>query len=484
MRGCQYEVVGHNGFENEVKQTTPGTTTQEQHRHLTFFYYDLYGNLTTVFDTDGKNTLGITQHTYDLNGRLRVSTTDSHNNTSLYFYDAVGRSIVTMDPLGFTTQVAYDDSDRPIQVVDALGAITKFTYNDDGQLLERTAPDGGVWSIEYGSARDVVSGALAMAWTSPSGSREQAEYDAVGNLVALRDSLGNRTIFSYDGLRRQTAVESPLRARMQTDYDGVGNKVRTVSPKGHKTHYRYDALGRITSIKNPLGQFTTIDYLTDEENPLYRQIGASGNVTDRFRVTKRSDGHGLVTETETNSRGLVVKRSQYDVDTPEDKRVTHYRYDTLGQLTQITDPQGYIGRFQYDRMGNVTLRFLVDPAGAIVTHTAYEYDARGLVTQVTDALGNTTQYAYDANGRLTATTDSLGYQDKTTYNSVGQVIQQENPLGDTTRYSYDKEGHLVRQVDGEGDAQVFRYDRAGNLLSRRDLRGNTWEFHYDAMGGT
>jgi YD repeat-containing protein len=63
--------------------------------------------------------------------------------------------------------------------------------------------------------------------------------------------------------------------------------------------------------------------------------------------------------------------------------VTHFAYNSLGELTSITDPLGHV--------------------------TTMTYTTAGLVYTITDAQSNVTTYAYDSHGNRTGVTDATSH---------------------------------------------------------------------------
>ena len=72
--------------------------------------------------------------------------------------------------------------------------------------------------------------------------------------------------------------------------------------------------------------------------------------------------------------------------------VTSFTYNSLGQLTKITDPLG--------RETNIT------------------YNSAGLIATITDAQSNVTSYTYDARGNRTSVTDPNGKTTDFTYPEI------------------------------------------------------------------
>ena len=78
---------------------------------------------------------------------------------------------------------------------------------------------------------------------------------------------------------------------------------------------------------------------------------------------------------------------------------TQFAYNSLGELTQVTDPLGKITTLTYTTVGLVAT--ITDPQSNVTT---YGYDSFGNRTSVTDALSHQTTFTYDSGNRLTKIT--------------------------------------------------------------------------------
>ncbi len=79
-------------------------------------------------------------------------------------------------------------------------------------------------------------------------------------------------------------------------------------------------------------------------------------------------------------------------------------YDELGNLKKIIDPAGFYSESEYDGKGN-----LVAVVDALKNKTKFSYSRTfGRLSRVTDAKGNVTSYEYDAKGNLTKTASPDG----------------------------------------------------------------------------
>jgi RHS repeat-associated protein len=155
--------------------------------------------------------------------------------------------------------------------------------------------------------------------------------------------------------------------------------------------------------------------------------------------------------------------------------VTSYKYDVVGQMTSMTDPDG-------------------------VTQTT-TYDQRGHVAAVTNATGGFQQTTYDAMGRQSQTTDSDGVYTSYTYDLAGELLQQSRPRStdayipgyyeDRTTFTYNADGLRTSTVEPRGNipgavsagfTTTVTYDADGRPVTSTDPLGRTVTTGYDAAG--
>jgi RHS repeat-associated protein len=180
----------------------------------------------------------------------------------------------------------------------------------------------------------------------------------------------------------------------------------------------------------------------------------------------------------------------------------------LGNITQITSPNGKWIRLSYDSSSRITRA--EDNAGRAV---GYVYDTAGWLKSVTDVAGKVTTYGYDSDKRLTTITDPRGITYLTnTYDSAGRIARQVMPEGSVYQFAYttgdngrinetkvtDPNGHVRRvtlNADGfvTSETAAFGTDKAQTKTLERqtgtnwvtrltDQRGRSSTFGYDAAG--
>ena len=149
---------------------------------------------------------------------------------------------------------------------------------------------------------------------------------------------------------------------------------------------------------------------------------------------------------------------------------TSLAYNSNGQLTTVTDPEGRILEIGWtgDNITSVT-----DPNVSPSRVVTLEYnDGNGELTDVIDVNGGHTHYTYNSTHQLTKVYDPDCYAAGTscnggngvmaTYSSSGQVASQQDQLGRTTTFSYSGDpsstlGATTTITDSAGDVTVDTY---------------------------
>src|SRR5262249_52388207 len=120
--------------------------------------------------------------------------------------------------------------------------------------------------------------------------------------------------------------------------------------------------------------------------------------------------------------------------------------------------------------------------------TSYQYDARDLLTLVTDAQQNQTSIAYDALGRKSGMNgpDLGGWQ--YAYDGAGNLTSQTDTNGQTTSFSYDPLNRPLSErfsVSTNNNNASYTYDQGTNGKGHRTSMTNgqgTTNWSYDARG--
>lgn len=161
---------------------------------------------------------------------------------------------------------------------------------------------------------------------------------------------------------------------------------------------------------------------------------------------------------------------------------TEYAYSPSGLLTNVTDVVGQLWTYSYS---SSRLSGIEDPDGAMRLVVAY--DGSGRVTSVIEGgsarrVDSLFTWAAGSSTRspLVGTTRPV-YTDHYTGNVLTRQVQ---PDGSDLRYGYDASANLTHVKDPSGWVQLMTYDAAGNLLSQSTPLGggasSTVRMTYDA----
>jgi RHS repeat-associated protein len=474
------------------------------------------------------------RETYDINGNLsRIE--DKSGDAILLTYDPVGLLPVT-GPSAYFTDQTIGVLVREYQlstVTDAIGNVVSFHYGTDGRLSSITYL-GRTVSYTYTPEGDLATVTTPATPGFPAGHTTEYTYLA-HNLRTMRDPLGITYLTTnYDPTTDRVTSQTYQggTSTFTKGVDGAGNTIVDVlDRKGFSTRYTFDTAGHVTRTERfndgiPAGEppsYVTT-YVYDSRGELLREVHPRGNALEFTRDTK-----GNVTSTREKRIGATPF-----VPDPTDL-VSSYTYEALYNLIKTsTDAEGRITTYTYDyELGEAPRGLLrtVDfpsPPGQTVRST-YLYDSHGELTTLTDPNGNVTSYVrspttgyvtqvvrgvgttsqasttlgYDVFGNLTSVTNAAGGTTVMEYDGADQVIRTVSPAPSLfeTNYRYDANGRLVQTdrqavVTGAGalpalgttsttdgwQSSIVAYTIHDEVSSVTDELGGRTEFTYDANG--
>jgi len=562
-------------------------SAQDALNQTTLTSYDDANNKTVVTLANGL----VTTSAYDRNGRLASVTQGSALNANLgtttSYYDKNGRLYQQVDPTGARTGRLYDEAGRLVAEIDGSNRVTEYVYDRNNQLTQKivyaTAANAPAVTAYFTDPNSTPVNRLSAIRPASSASDQKSWriYDSAGRLVRTIDAAGAVTDLLYDGASRfvgttqysqviataalgtaPTLAATAPTANVASDrvtrrfYDNDGLLLATLDAEGYLTESRYDAEGRlVTQISYatataaamrasgtlaqliPAGsaQDQTSRWLRDAQGRVLAQIDAegymtenvydaSGNVTSSTRYVVRVDATLLSQMTTATTVAALRPASSAGFQT------TALVYDKLNRVTQRTNHEGTVSRYEYDSVGNlvkttnafgttevqiINARYdlqgrltgeLTAQGGALLVAgqtqaqidaiwsqygLTHAYDAAGRRLSTTDAYGNRTLFFYDQNGRLTHSVNALGEVTEQQYDTLGQLsatIRYGTRLGSTADLAGGlATAALTTAIDGIRNAaldskQSFTYAATGKLASSTDELGNLTQSSYNAFG--
>jgi RHS repeat-associated protein len=426
----------------------------------TKYGYDVDGFQDEVVDPDGD----VISTGYDVRGNMVSRTTCQDQATQ-----QCSTSYYTYYPDDTTAQLSPDPrNDLMLTSRDGRSAsstdstyLTSYAYNSLGELTGETTPpvpgfaSGRTTSYLYtngttsagGYGSDVPPAGLGYQETMPGGAVTTTLYYTDGDVAQVTDPDGQRTMYSYDGIGRETS---------QTVYSDS-------YPGGLETTYGYDPEGQVTQETDPpVTDRVTGAIHTAQTTNTY---DADGDVLSQT-VADTTGGDASRTVSYAYNPANDLEKSSTDAK----GQVTQYTYDAYGNLASETDPAGNVTDYAYDDdgrlLGTTLENYTGTPSGsqqaAPLTQESRAYDPAGRLASVTDSMGNTTCYAYTDDGLLSSVTRVSNVVTSKPCNNppAADVYVQESD-------GYDAAGNMTSQVTNNGATTTdYTVDAADRTASQ------------------
>jgi len=383
------------------------------------------------------------------------SITDRNGNTVNIFRNSNNYITMIQSPNGRWIQLNYDTNNPPrvTSAQDNLGRTIIYTYDPSlGTLHTVTDANNGVWT--YG-------------------------YDTSYEMTSITDA---RQILYLQNFYVNGRVHQQIMAYPSMVYT---------------FNYTTDANNNVTqtSVTDPNGNVRLVTFAAPPAYPDGVFISGGYATTDIRALGKP--------EQQVSTYSLQPSTNFLLSATDNLNRTTAYTYDSLGNISSITELAG---------TANAETTFLThDPSFSQVTSitdplnhtTTFGLDSHGNMVTASDPMGNTFLYAHDLQGRIVTAADPLGNAWQFGYygadltavadpnggaigimsDEAGRVIGITDPMGQTTRYQYNPVNRLTQKTDPLGGVTQFSWDPNGNLQSVTDARNaqNPTTYTYDNM---
>jgi YD repeat-containing protein len=417
-----------------------------------------------------------------------IATSGSLVRLDRYAYDTLQRPIAHEHPdpdgLGprkpLVKEMYYDRLGRVVRQrefsTDALQPIdlqTDYLYDGRGLLTDVIAPVDSEGNRTVASQRYDVNGSMY--------------YESRGFVTAA--SPGEPTIISdntylLDNLGRRYGTVSPLqqdgrRTTTREYHDAVGNVVRQINALGSVTTHTFDDLGRRRQTVETIREARLTNSAPVFDIPVtttYDYNASGALVGQSVQTISRSGGYGGNPETQSteyqyDALGRVV--ASIGANFPNRDRITRYQYDSWGNRTATTDPNGDVTNYAYDQLGQITSETIFFGGRSYVRRN--DYDPFGNLTQSVDRIGRVIRRQFDA----------LGQPIKEEWFTNTTVVTPTY----TSQFDHTASGQLKTARDTVGAAAVMNshvthdFDRADRVAridtAFRQLGTHNWSLQYD-----
>ncbi|MBS3083601.1 VCBS repeat-containing protein [Candidatus Pacearchaeota archaeon] len=362
------------------------------------------------------------------------------------FYDLSGKIAAQSNPYYSVSSAEYSSPNASI-------ALTNYTYDSLDRLVKIINPDKTFkkmnythWNLtiydENGNRKDNLLDAykrisFVVEYLNGSNYITSYNYDAVNDLLSIKDSFNNTFNYTYDLTGKKTKENDPDRGSWNYTYDNEGNLIRRTDNRNVFTVYSYDSLNRKV---NETNNVTTLRYSYDN----YLNLTLSG-----------VDANGTLINYSYDNRLRKIK---------EDRNIfgkfysENWSHDSSDRVILQIMPDGRLINFTYDEQGLLS---------GISTISNISYNEKNNPVMINYANGLLTNYSYNSsNLRLleikTSNKQDLDYQ----YDAVGNVMSIQDGIHNINySMSYDPLNRLT-STNIMGPFIVgfnFIYDQLGNL---------------------
>lgn len=307
-----------------------------------------------------------------------------------------------------------------------------------------------------GSAAHTISNLKAYL-INPS---DTVDWDAAKS--ALKPSDQSQAAWDTTWANFETLVGKTVNSYQQ-ELSAVANQL---SEQGYRT---YDVAQYINQILRVAGNFGSINQADTLTSFGYGQI-------DPYDVSLTFDSAGNAAVGANNAYRYFLLQSNgtfVNEDAPTDAGMLAKNSD--GTYT-LTEADGSKTVFNSDG----SLNSFYDANGNKITVTL----TNGLVTQLTNVMGQTITLIRNSAGMVTSITDPEGRVETFTYDTYDNLTSISGPAGTTTYVYADPASHLITQIDNaNGTEELYGYDSFGRINSESAAGGaDKLTISYDNVG--
>ncbi|OKH96442.1 sugar-binding protein [Streptomyces uncialis] len=371
-------------------QPVPATTTG---------YDPATGKVTTITSP----TAGTITKAYDKLGRL-LSYTDADGGVTTTEYDLLDRPVKETDSVPSTVTHTYDHAAEPrglaTRTTDSVAGAFTATYDADGSVATQKLPGGHSLTV----TEDTTGATLSRVYTRDSDnvtlftdtvaasvhgqvtrhqgwSAQSNQYDAVGRLAAVQDTVGEvctRRAYGFDTRSNRTSLTTATGASGAACPTTGGTTTTHTYDSGDRlvdTGWTYDALGRTTALPG-----TTLGYHANDL--AHRQTTGNSRQTWqldpalRFRSWTVETGGGTTwtrTASKVNHYDGDGDNPRWTVEDPATGEITRNVQAPGGDLGAVTARTGGTVLQLSSVHGDVALQLPLDPAEAPIAQDSDEY---------------------------------------------------------------------------------------------------------------
>ena len=350
-----------------------------------------------------------------------------------------------------------------------------------GSLLTSVPTGVRQWAYTYCSAADVAA-------TNPI-------CPILGLLKKVTDPRNNATAYAYYPTTDQsgcatlggtchdkgdlhTVTNAANQVTTYLIYDLAGRPLSMTGPNGVQTDLTYSARGWLTqSAVRATGNLTTGEQITTIQHDNVGQVTQLTQPDGSYLGFKYDTAHRL-TDINDNSNINVSNKIHYTLDAAGN-RTEDDTYDSTSSTIakrKVIRAYNTLSQLSNTQDANST-------ASVPVYNAKYSYLLNGNLQQVTDGLSHVTVNTYDPLNRLTqawqdhcvgtSCSNAVNAITDYTYDARDRLTGVKDPYGLPTTYTYDGLSNQTLLSSKDTGTATSTFDAAGNLFNRTDARSAT-----------
>ncbi len=452
------------------------------------------------FDGNSDNRSKAEEYSYDSYGNL---------TQKISWGEVIGATDGTFTDLGndkFTENISYV-SNTGNYVVGLPSQDIVLDQNSDKVRETKMYYDG----LAFGSVGTGNETKLEKWKSGSSYVNTQKSYNITyGILTSSTDERGKVTTYSYDSYNLYPiSVTNPALQIVRYLYDySLGKPKQLIDQNSFTYQTIFDGLDRVLQEKVPdlsspdtlvvktaytyadtslaVGVLKT-DYL-DSTNSVntYQYFDGLNRLIQERKEAEQSNSYNT-RDIVYNNFGLIQKESlPYASNgyartnpTTDNALYTSYSYDAQKRISNVANAVGNTSTNYDDWKTSIT-----DPNGKIKHFLSDGYDNLVKVEEINAGNTYNTYYEWDGNKFLTKITDALANVRNFTYDGLGRRLTAEDlhAMGDSTygtwAYTYDDAGNLTRSISPETKIINYSYDDINRLQTEDYVGGSGMEISY------
>lgn len=383
------------------------------------------------------------------------------------------------------TEIEETSYDNNYNIIKKIHSINKthviseesYTYDIFGNILSHTQKP-------YSSTNPLVT---------------TSKYSANGkNIIESRDPYDFKTIYTYDNKNRLSQIINHKNQTTTYEYDDMGNIIKSTHPNNI---IETKTIAWTKSIPQATYSITQTSTIAPTSVTYYNSF----NKKVRIGVTQ-FNGSMIYKDTYYDRNCMLQKESLPFTGTSASLWNT-YTYDEFDRPIKIHYASGKEDLFSYSGLSTTEIKSGIqttrtaDATGKLIKvsndsgtisysylsngnpdtirvsnsiFTAFDYDAYGRKTSITDPSTGTITYEYDIYGNKSKETDARGLSINTSFDKFGRILKRITPET-TYTYKYDSEQRLASITGTNGTSNTYTYDLYDNILTEKEVgMDNKW----------